>query len=156
MGYSSFLRRVEALGPLGMNVSEVGEPEWRVLATISILLILDALFLGIAPNGPWEDQSFSRGVIGLIGACMGYAAWYRAVFKRSGLIPWTDLWEDPRKAARTEMAAAILLLVASWAAGNHIQPYLPDPTGLLLSLVAMLMVLQSVYVLLSIDLLSEH
>ena len=80
---SSFLRRVEALRPRGNDMSDVAEPEWRLLAGISSLLILDALFLGIAPMGPWDDQSFSRGVIGLIGASIGYVAWYRATFQRN-------------------------------------------------------------------------
>ncbi|MED5397749.1 MAG: hypothetical protein VYD41_00255 [Candidatus Thermoplasmatota archaeon] len=137
-------------------MSDVAEPEWRILAGISSLLILDALFLGIAPMGPWYDQSFSRGVIGLIGASIGYVAWYRATFQRNGLIPWLDLWEDPRKIAIIEMGAALLLLACSWIAGNQLQHYLPEPTGLLLSLVAMLMILQSTYVLLSLGPLNEN
>ena len=87
---------------------------------------------------------------------MGYVAWYRATFRRSGLIPWLDLWEDPRSTAKLELGVAIFLLVCSWVAGNQLQPYLPDPTGLLLSLVAMLMILQSLYVLLSLGPLNEN
>jgi hypothetical protein len=126
------------------------------MAAISSLLILNALFIGFAPSGPWDDKSFSRGIIGLVGASMGYVAWYRATFRRSGLIPWLDLWEEPRRAAKIELGAAILLLACSWVAGNQLQPHLPDPTGLLISLVAMLMILQSLYVLLSLGPLKEN
>ncbi|MDP6986103.1 MAG: hypothetical protein QGH38_02655 [Candidatus Thalassarchaeaceae archaeon] len=137
-------------------MTQDGEPEWRVMAAISSLLILNALFIGFAPSGPWDDKSFSRGIIGLVGASMGYVAWYRATFRRSGLIPWLDLWEEPRRAAKIELGAAILLLACSWVAGNQLQPHLPDPTGLLISLVAMLMILQSLYVLLSLGPLKEN
>jgi len=136
-------------------VSEDGVPEWRVLAAISSLLVLDSLVVGVAPQGPWKDVGFSLGAIGLTGVAMGYVAWYRFNFKRKGLIPWIDLWEYPERSAKIEMLAAALVLVLAWMAGNTFQPYLPDPTGLILSLVGLLMVLQSVYVLLSVGPLKE-
>tara|TARA_B100000686_G_scaffold167042_1_gene174524 strand:- start:686 stop:1099 length:414 start_codon:yes stop_codon:yes gene_type:complete len=136
-------------------VSEDATPEWRVLAAASSLLVLDSLVFGVAPIGPWDDVGFSLGVIGLAGVAMGYVAWYRFNFKRKGLIPWIDLWEDPEQSAKKEMLAAILVLVLAWLVGNPFQPYLPDPTGLLLILVGLLMALQSGYVLLSVGPLKE-
>ena len=136
-------------------MSDVAEPEWRILAGISSLLILDALFLGIAPTGPWDDQSFSRGVIGLVGACLAYLAWYRRTFKRKGLVPWIDLWEKPKESARLVLYASLGFLATAWIAGNPMQPYLPDPTGLLLVLVGLLMGLQAAYVYLAIGPLKE-
>ncbi len=136
-------------------MSEDVAPEWRVLAAISSLLVLDSLVIGVAPEGPWEDVGFSLGSIGLAGLAIGYVAWYRFNFKRRGLIPWTDLWEDPEGSAKKEMLAAALVLLLAWMAGKPLQPYLPDPTGLILSLVGLLMALQSSYVLLSLGPLKE-
>ena len=131
------------------------EPEWKLLASIGAVLILNALVLGIAPRGPWGDSGFSRGVIGLVGMIFAYVAWYRATFKRKGLIPWLDLWENPARTAKVEIAVAALILVIAWMAGNPLQTHLPDPTGLLLTLVGLLIALQSVYALLSIGPLKE-
>ena len=119
------------------------------------LLILDALVIGAAPSGPWDDSGFSRGVIGLVGACLAYLAWYRRKFKRKGLVPWIDLWEKPKESARLVLYASLGFLATAWIAGNPMQPYLPDPTGLLLVLVGLLMGLQAVYVYLAIGPLKE-
>ena len=132
-----------------------GEPEWRTHAAIAAILILDSVVLGIAPRGPWDDSGFSRGVIGLVGISLAYIAWYRATFKRKGLIPWLDQWEDPEKTAKLEMLVAALVLAIAWAAGNPLQPYLPDPSGLLLALIGLMIALQSVYAMLSIGPLRE-
>ncbi len=119
------------------------------------LLILDALVIGVAPSGPWDDSGFSRGVIGLVGACLAYLAWYRRTFKRKGLVPWIDLWEKPQESARLVLYASLGFLATAWIAGNPMQPYLPDPTGLLLVLVGLLMGLQAAYVYLAIGPLKE-
>lgn len=131
------------------------EPEWRPYAVVASLLILDALVIGVAPSGPWDDSGFSRGVIGLVGACLAYLAWYRRKFKRKGLVPWIDLWEKPKESARLVLYASLGFLATAWIAGNPMQPYLPDPTGLLLVLVGLLMGLQAAYVYLAIGPLKE-
>ena len=131
------------------------EPEWRPHAVVASLLILDALVIGAAPSGPWDDSGFSRGVIGLVGACLAYLAWYRRKFKRKGLVPWIDLWEKPKESARLVLYASLGFLATAWIAGNPMQPYLPDPTGLLLVLVGLLMGLQAAYVYLAIGPLKE-
>lgn len=130
-------------------------PEWLPLAIASALLILDSLFLGFAPSGPWDDSAFSTGVIGMTGLSMGYVAWYRFTFKRKGLIPWIDLWDTPEKSVRLVFAAAVATLALAWASGNPLQPYLPEPTGLVLTLVGLLLALQSIYVFLSLGPLKE-
>tara|TARA_B100000686_G_scaffold327428_1_gene386347 strand:- start:1514 stop:1927 length:414 start_codon:yes stop_codon:yes gene_type:complete len=130
-------------------------PEWRLYAGASAILILDALVIGAAPSGPWDDSGFTRGVIGLVGACLGYVAWYRHTFKRKGLIPWIDLWENPAESARLVLYASIAFLAIAWVAGNPMQPHLPDPTGLILVLVGLLLALQAIYVYLVIGPLDE-
>jgi len=152
---SSFLRRLEAPPPPRQSVSEGSEPEWRIHTAIAAILVLDSVVIGIAPSGPWDDSGFSRGVIGLVGMSLAYVAWYRVTFKRRGLIPWLDQWEDPKRTAKVEMMVAALVLAIAWVAGNPLQPYLPDPTGLLLALVGLLIALQSAYVMLSIGPLRE-
>ena len=132
------------------------EPEWRYFAGVACLLIADSLLIGIAPDGPWEDRSFSRGLIGLLGLYFGYVAWYRFTFKRKGLIPWTDLWEDPYQSAWRELVLSIIVLAIAWIAGNPLQPNLPNPTGLVISLIGLLMLLQAVYVMLSVGPLKEE
>ncbi|MBR18294.1 MAG: hypothetical protein CMA87_05015 [Euryarchaeota archaeon] len=136
-------------------MSEKDEAEWRHLSAAAAILIFDALFLGMAPEGPWEDSGFSRGLIGIAGLALAYVAWYRFTFRRKGLIPWLDLWENPERTAKLEMAAAAIILFLAWAAGDPLQPFLPDPTGLVLTLVGLLIALQSAYVLLSIGPLSD-
>ena len=111
---------------------------------------------GFAPLGPWNDDGFSLGVMGLVGMALGYVAWFRFNFKRNGLIPWIDLWVNPESSAKKEMLAAALVLGLSWISGNHLQNLLPDPTGLLLSLVGLLLLLHSSYVLLSLGPLNEN
>ena len=76
---------------------------------------------------------------------MGYVAWYRFTFKRRGLIPWIDLWKTPEESVKRVFAVAVAFLVLAWVSGNPMQPYLPDPTGLVLTLVGLLIALQSGY-----------
>jgi len=131
------------------------EPEWLPLAIASTLLILNSLFLGVAPRGPWDDSAFSSGVIGMTGLSMGYVAWYRYTFRRKGLIPWIDLWESPDESVRLVFAASVVTLALAWVSGNQLQSYLPEPTGLVLILVGLLLALQSIYVFLILGPLRE-
>ena len=84
------------------------EPQWKPHAVAAGLLILDALVIGVAPGGPWDDSSFSRGLIGLVGACLAYVAWYRRTFNRKGLVPWIDLWEKPEESARLVLYLSLI------------------------------------------------
>ena len=134
---------------------ESNDPEWLPTAIASALLILDSLVFGIAPSGPWDDSGFTTGVIGLAGLSMGYVAWYRYTFKRKGLIPWVDQWENPEESVRLVFAAALATLALAWVSGNPLQPHLPEPTGLVLTLVGLLLALQSIYVYLLLGPLKE-
>ena len=134
---------------------ESNDPEWLPLAIASVLLILDSLVFGVAPSGPWDDSGFTTGVIWMTGISMGYVAWYRYTFKRKGLVPWIDQWEKPEESVRLVFAAAVSTLALAWASGNPLQPYLPEPTGLVLTLVGLLLALQSIYVYLVLGPLRE-
>ena len=136
-------------------MGEENAPEWIFLAIASAILILDSLFFGVAPSGPWNDTSFSTGVIGMTGLSFGYVAWYRYTFKRRGLIPWIDLWKTPEESVKWVFTEAVGFLVLAWVSGNPMQPYLPDPTGLVLTLVGLLLALQSGYAYLAMGPLKE-
>lgn len=132
-----------------------GGPEWRLTAFASIILILDALFFGVAPLGPWDDTSFSRGAIGLMGLALAYVSWYRYTFKKNGLIPWIDLWKDPVNSSRKVLAASVIALFLAWIVGNPMQHLLPDPTGLVISLVGLLLGIQGIYAMMTFGPLRE-
>jgi|TARA_B100001146_G_C16163011_1_gene426551 hypothetical protein len=136
-------------------VEDNNAPAWFSLAIASALLILDSLVFGVAPSGPWDDTGFSTGVVGVVGLSMGYVAWYRYTFKRRGLIPWIDLWKTPEDSVKWVSAAAVAFLALAWISGNPMQPYLPNPTGLVLALVGLLLALQSGYVYLVMGPLKE-
>lgn len=131
------------------------DPEWLHLAIVSVFLILDSLVFGVAPRGPWDDSGFSAGVIGIAGISMAYVSWYRYTFKRKGLIPWIDMWDKPEESVKKIFAAALATLVLAWVSGNTMQSYLPQPTGLVLTLLGLLLALQSAYVYLILGPLKE-
>ena len=130
-------------------------PEWRAHAGIGILLLLDTLILKLAPTGPWNSESFSLGIIGLTGLTLLYVAWYRLTFQRKGLVPWMDLWKDPERSSRSVIAAGMAIIAAAWLAGNVVEEAVPKPAGLILTLVGLLVLLNGIYVYLSVGALSD-
>ena len=130
-------------------------PEWRAHAGIGIILLLDTLILKLAPTGPWDSESFSLGVIGLMGLTLLYVAWYRLTFQRKGLVPWMDLWKDPERSSRSVIAAGMAIIAAAWLAGNVVEETVPKPAGLILTLVGLLVLLNGIYVYLSVGALSD-
>ena len=136
-------------------MAEQVAPEWRSPATLGALMMLDTLFIDFAPAGPWDSESFTLGVIGLTGMVLLYVAWYRMTFKRKGLVPWLDLWEDPPGSSRKILVAGAATIALAWVSGNPMQELMPDPAGLILMLLGLLMILQAVYVMLSIGPLAD-
>ena len=130
-------------------------PEWRAHAGIGIILLLDTLILKLAPTGPWDSESFSLGVIGLTGLTLLYVAWYRLTFQRKGLVPWMDLWKDPERSSRSVIAVGMAIIAAAWLAGNVVEEAVPKPAGLILTLVGLLVLLNGIYVYLSVGALSD-
>ena len=130
-------------------------PEWRAHAGIGIILLLDTLILKLAPTGPWDSESFSLGIIGLTGLTLLYVAWYRLTFQRKGLVPWMDLWKDPKRSSRSVIATGLALIAAAWLAGNVVEENVPKPAGLILTLMGLLVLLNGIYVYLSVGALSD-
>ena len=136
-------------------MAEQTAPEWRPHATVGAILLFDTLAIGYAPSGPWDSESFSLGVMGLTGMVLLYVAWYRLTFKRRGLVPWLDLWQDPDGSSRKILFTGVATLVLAWVVGNPLQEQMPDPSGLILTLIGLLMLLNGTYVKLSIGLLAD-
>ena len=115
--------------------------------------MIDVLIIGWAPNGPWNDDSFSLGVLGMIGVASLYLTWYRWRFKQKGVVPWLRLWKDVRSGGMKVTIVGLMVMLGTWflyASG----PF-PPAGGLILNLVGALMVLQGTYAILSSGYLSE-
>ncbi|MAU30011.1 MAG: hypothetical protein CMA26_02730 [Euryarchaeota archaeon] len=136
-------------------MEEPSGPEWRIHAAVGTILLINTVFLKQSFSGPWNSESFTLGLTGALSLGLFYVAWYRFRFRRRGLIPWVDLWENPSSSARKVLLSSFVVLSMAWISGNHLQDLLPSPTGLVLSLIGFLMLTQSVYVLLSIGPLSD-
>ena len=136
-------------------MDEANLPNWKAPAIVGTIILLNVITLKLSISGPWESESFTLGILGSVSLVFLYVAWYRITFKRRGLIPWIDLWTEPRKSAYIVLASSIGVLSMAWYTGNHMQEILPTPTGLVMSLIGFLMLTQSVYVLLSVGPLAE-
>jgi hypothetical protein len=92
--------------------------------------------------------------MGLIGLTMWYISWYRFTFKRRGLVPWLDLWQNPESSAKKLFLFSFTILMISYLLGRD-QLFFPAPTSLIFSLIALLTFIQATYVLLSVTILSD-
>jgi hypothetical protein len=73
-------------------MAEEMPPKWRNYFFLGLVLLVNTIFIKISFSWPWDSESFTLGVMGLIGLTMLYISWYRFTFKRRGLVPWMDLW----------------------------------------------------------------
>ena len=126
---------------------------WVGMGIFGLIIMIDVLIIGWAPNGPWNDDSFSLGVLGMIGVASLYLTWYRWRFKQKGVVPWLRLWKDVRSGGMNVTIVGLMVMLGTWflyASG----PF-PPAGGLILNLVGALMVLQGTYAILSSGYLSE-
>ena len=152
---NTLVSRIQAQDPLRFNVVEASAPDWRPQAIVGMGIMLNVVSLKVSTPGPWDSESFTLGLMGSVSMVLLYISWYRITFKRRGLIPWVDLWAEPKKSANLVLLSSVVILSMAWFTGNNMQDILPRPTGLVLSLVGFLMLAQSLYVLLSVGPLSE-
>jgi hypothetical protein len=140
---------------LGNDMNEANAPNYKIWGFLGAALLFNSSILKISFLGPWDSKSFTLGIFGLIGICFIYISWYRFTFKNNGLIPWMDNWKYPSKSAKYELLIGIFTIILAGLTGNNI-PQLPDPTGLILALIGTLMVLNAIYVLLSLGPLKDN
>lgn len=122
--------------------------EWRGFATIGVILV-SITFTDLSPEGPWNDSTFTSGSIGLIGLCFVYVAWFRMTFERKGLVPTLDLWNDPAGTSPLVIVTGLVILGIAYAVGRI--DFFPEPAGLILSLIGLLVTTNGVYVWMSTE-----
>ena len=141
--------------PIGTDVATSEGVDGSVPAIVGSLLILNTMILGFSFPGPWDSESFTLGIIGMTGLGFWYVAWYRFTFKRKGLIPWLDNWNNPEQSSKQVLAVGLFTITLSWAAGNPLQEYIPAPTGLVLLLIGLLISLSGIYSMLALGPLAD-
>ena len=117
--------------------------EWRVFAAIGTILVA-ITFTDLSPEGPWNDSTFTSGSLGLIGLMLLYLAWFRLTFETKGVVPTMDLWKDPEGTSPSVIGVGIVILGIAYAVGRI--DFFPEPAGLILSLIGLLVTTNGVYV----------
>ena len=104
-------------------------------------------FTTLAPAGPWDSASFTRGVLGLLGLVLLYLAWFKQTFGFIGVAPTVNRWQSPKTSWLKVVVFGLACLVVTRAIrlvdGSG---YMPEPTGLLLTLVGVLALMNGGYV----------
>ena len=117
--------------------------EWRVFAAIGTILV-SITFTDLSPEGPWYDSTFTSGSLGLIGLILLYLAWFRLTFETKGVVPTMDLWKDPEGTSPSVIGVGLVVLGIAYAVGRI--DFFPEPAGLILSLIGLLVTTNGVYV----------
>ena len=119
------------------------EPEWRWLTLAGIICVAQS-FVELDIPGPWDSSSFSQGSIALLGLVLLYMSWFRWTFKVKGVAPVIGRWKDPVNSSKKVTGFGVVLVILAYLTGR-IEVF-PEPTGLLLLLVGMLVLLCGIYV----------
>ena len=117
--------------------------EWRVFAAIGTILVA-VTFTDLSPEGPWNDSTFTSGSLGLTGLMLLYLAWFRLTFETKGVVPTMDLWKDPEGTSPSVIGVGLVILGIAYAVGRI--DFFPEPAGLILSLIGLLVTTNGVYV----------
>ena len=110
-------------------------------------MLVGQSFTTLAPAGPWDSASFTRGVIALLGLVLLYLAWFKQTFGFIGVAPTVNRWQSPEASWLKVVVFGLACLVATRAIrlvdGDG---FVPEPTGLLLALVGVLALMNGCYV----------
>ncbi|MDG1538325.1 MAG: hypothetical protein P8Q40_00180 [Candidatus Poseidonia sp.] len=116
------------------------------LAVAGAVLVVQT-FLDVAPSGPWDSASFSRGVLGLAGLSFLYLAWYERTFGRFGIAPTVNRWKNPEDTWLSVVVFGLVCLVVTRLLSlfdtGHVAP---EPAGLILALFGFLALFNGLYV----------
>ena len=126
------------------------DPPWQGLAIIRVILIAQT-FTDFGWKGPWNDVSFTQGALGLVGGILLYLAWFRWHFKTDGVIPTVDRWKNPKKGLVNLFICAVIMSIFTTLVGGPLSSFFPRPSGMILGLISLLMLLQVIYAWLIIE-----
>lgn len=122
------------------------EPIRKVILFFTGLVFLALAFIEFLPAGPWLDASFSRGMSGLLGLSLIYLSWYEHVFNTFGVVPSIQMWERPESTWKIVAGIGFAVLGLAWVFGNTaIGDTLPEPSGILLMLIGLLITYTGFY-----------
>ncbi|MDG1551014.1 MAG: hypothetical protein P8Q95_04740 [Candidatus Poseidoniaceae archaeon] len=120
--------------------------EWRVFALTGIICVVQTFF-DLAPEGPWDSRSFTRGVIGLIGIGCLYISWFRFTFNQKGVIPIIKIWKKPGSSWLPVMIFGIMCYIFVISINElEMDKHFPKTTGMVLLLMGSLSILNATYV----------
>jgi len=124
----------------------VAEGRWEAWGIAGALLVAQT-FVDLVPDGPWGNGAMGTGFLGLAGVGCLYVAWFRRTFSTKGLLPTLDLWDDPAGTWPRVVAVGAVFMLLSYGAGrDEVDAWMPEPAGLVLSLVGLLVLLNGLYV----------
>lgn len=111
------------------------------------LALVAQTFTDLTPAGPWNSPSFSRGVLGLLGMSFLYLAWFKHTFGIYGVAPTVNRWKSPASSWLNVVVFGLACMVLARVFGfGTFETVVPEPAGLLLTLIGMLAVMNGVYV----------
>lgn len=76
-----------------------------------------------------------------------YLAWFRITFGIKGVVPTMNLWKDPERTSTLVVITGLVILGIAYVVGRI--EFFPEPGGLVLTLVGLLVTTNGVYVWLS-------
>lgn len=125
-----------------------GKPEWRWQLALGLILILQSFVEWSAPGGPWQEESFTKGVVALIGLGFIYVAKFRWQFETTGVIPYLRLYhceyeKIPNYTAIETFVSLCVVFLLKYLASNDVS--IPAPAPLLALLYSSLMFLHTSY-----------
>ncbi|MCH1616935.1 MAG: hypothetical protein L7R83_05435 [Candidatus Poseidonia sp.] len=119
--------------------------------TLGLLLagvvLVGQSFTTLAPAGPWDSDSFTRGVLGLLGLVLLYLAWFNQTFGFIGVAPTVDRWQSPATTwLRVVVFGLACLVLTRIIRLVDERGVVPEPAGLLLALAGVLALMNGGYV----------
>jgi len=121
-------------------------PEWRWYTLAGLLMVVQTLF-DIAPEGPWNAPSFTRGIVGLVGLCCLYVGWFRFNFKSKGIIPSINRWKNPQQSwIKVLIFSLMCFVIVGILQLDEVEKQLPETAGMIILLIGCLAMLNSTYV----------
>ena len=135
----------DRLSSVHLIVEVMGSKRKESLLATGLIFLFFA-FVDFLPAGPWLDDSFSRGMSGLLGLSLIYLSWFEYTFGELGVVPTTKRWKHPESTWKTVTLSGIGILALSWISGNTmVGDALPEPSAMILMLIGLLVAYSGLY-----------